>query len=84
MNHFEIYQQSVKNLKTNPHSATDKFIVDQWKALRNLTNEISKVVQEVKDLRKDNGDMYLKNDLLESQLAKALGTPVVWKMPTKA
>lgn len=73
MNHFDIYQKAVKTLRSNPSSEVDKFIVDQWTALKNLTNEIN-------SLRKDNADMYLKNDLLESQLAKALGTPVVWKM----
>lgn len=71
-----IYQQAQRNLKTNPDSATDKFIVDMWSASKALFNENVTLKQELKDSQKRAADYSRKVDVLESKVAKLQGIKI--------
>ena len=80
--HFATYQAAAKNLKANPNSKTDAFMVDQWNAMKSLNKQITALKQEVSDTKKRNAEMYNEIDTLETKLQRALGTPALFTMPS--
>lgn len=79
--HFATYQKSAKNLRDNPHSEIDRFIVDMWAASKKLANDNVALKQELADTEKRAADHFRKIDRLESQVARLQGADAVWVMP---
>lgn len=86
--HFATYKKSVQNLRTNPHSATDKYIVDQWEAAKNLNlanialiGANKKLMAEIDELKQSNANLYAQVDNLETRLQRATGSTPLWVVP---
>lgn len=79
--HFSTYQKSAKNLRNNPNSLIDKFIVDMWAASKKLVNDNITLKQELADTSKRAADHFRKIDRLESKIATLTGAEPVWSMP---
>jgi chromosome segregation ATPase len=84
MDQYAIYQQAAKNLKTNPSSLTDKFIVDLWGAAKALNSQVVNLKQELADTQKRAAEHFSKIDRLESQVARLSGQAPIFVMPKPA